>query len=142
MWKKYGLILKSILETSFEVCGTSLNYQWKRQTWWWNAIVDDAVKEKRNRYNTFKKLVIQGLFNEANIGKEAYKESKRIAQRLVRLAKSEAKKGSAITPGRNEIYHLARQIDNRNRDLIGDKCVRNDAGELTLSDAQKNECLG
>ena len=28
-------------------------------------------------------------------------------------------------------------MDNYNRDVIGDKCVRNDAGELTLSDAQK-----
>ena len=28
-------------------------------------------------------------------------------------------------------------MDSHNRDVIGDKCVRNDAGELTLSDAQK-----
>ena len=28
-------------------------------------------------------------------------------------------------------------MDSHNRDVIGDKCVRNDAGELTLSNAQK-----
>ena len=28
-------------------------------------------------------------------------------------------------------------MDSHNRDVIGDKCVRNDAGELSLSDAQK-----
>ena len=37
---------KSLLETSSEVCGTSLNHQLKRQTWWWNAKVDDDVNKK------------------------------------------------------------------------------------------------
>ena len=102
---------------------------WKRQTWWWNASVDDAVNEKRNRYEAFKKLLVQGLFNEAKIAKEAYNESKRVAKRLVWLAKSEAEKDafSSITPGRNEIYHLASQMDSHNRDVKGDKCVINDA---------------
>ena len=95
--------------------------------------------KKKNRYKAFKKLQIQELFNEANIAKEAYNESKRVAKRLVWLAKSEAERDafSAITSDRNEIYNLARQIDSHNRNVIGDKCVRNDAGELTLSDAQK-----
>ena len=55
------------------------------------------------------------------------------------MEKSETEKDtfSAITSGHNEIYNLARQMDSHNRDVIGDKCVRNDAGELTLSDAQK-----
>ena len=130
---------KSLLETSSEVCGKSLNHQYKRQTWWWNASVADAVNEKKNRYKAFKKLKIQGLYNEANIAKKAHNESKRVAKRLVWLAKSEAERDafSAITSGRNEIYNLARQMDSRNRDVIGDKCVTNDAGELTLSDAQK-----
>ena len=44
---------------------------------------------------------------------------------------------SAITSGPNGIYHLARQMDSHNRDVIGDKCVKNDAGELTLNGAQK-----
>ena len=116
-----------------------MNHQWKRQTWCWNTKIDDAVKEKRNCYEALKKLLIQGLFNEFNIAKEVYNESKRVAKRLVWLARSEAERDafSAITSGRNEIYHLARQMDSHNRDVIGDKCFRNYAGELTLSDAQK-----
>ena len=98
---------KSLLETSSEVCGTSLNHQCKRQTWWWNASVDDDVKEKRNRYKAFIKLQIQGLYNEANIAKEAYNESKRVTKRFVWLAKSGAERDafSAITSGLNEIYN-------------------------------------
>ena len=97
------------------------------------------MNEKRNRNKTCKKLQIQGLFNEGNIAKEAFNESKRVAKRLVCLAKSGAERDafSSITSGRNEIYNLPRQMDSHNRDVIGDKCVRNDAGELTLS-----ECLG
>ena len=97
------------------------------------------MNEKRNRYKAFKKLQIQGLFNEASITKEAYNESKRVAMRLVWLAKSEVERDafSAITSGRNEIYNLARQMDSHNRDVIGNKCVRNNAGELTSSDAQQ-----
>ena len=131
--ERWAHLKKSLLETSSEVCGTSLNHQWKRQTWWWTASVDDAVNEKRNRYKAFKKLLLQGLFNEANIAKEAYNESKRVAKRLVWLAKSEAERDafSGITSGRKKIYNLPRQMDSRNRDLIGDKCVRNYAGELT-----------
>ena len=128
--KIWAHLKKSLLETSSKVCGKALNHQWKRQTWWWNASVNDAVNERRNRYKAFKKLQIQGLFNEANIAKEAYNESKR----LVWLAKSEAERDAfyAITSGRNEIYNLARHMDSHNRDVISDKCVRNDAG-----DAQK-----
>ena len=48
------------------------------------------MNEKKNRYKAFKKLQILGLFNEANLAKEAYNESKRVAKRLVWLAKSEA----------------------------------------------------
>ena len=93
------------------------------------------MNEKSNRYKAFKNLQIQRRYNEANIAKEAYNESKR----LVWLAKSEAKRDafSAITSGRNKIYNLARQMDSHNHDVIGEKCVRNYAGELTLSDAQK-----
>ena len=53
---------KSLLETSSEVCGTSLNHQWKRQTWCWNASVDDAVNEKKNRYKVFNSFKFRDYF--------------------------------------------------------------------------------
>ena len=96
---------KSFFEISSEVCGTSLNHQWKRQTLWWNASVDDAVNEKRNRYKAFKKLQIQGLFNEANIAKEAYNESKCVARRLVWLEKAKRKGMHFLT-----FWHSGRNV--------------------------------
>ena len=56
---------------------------------------------------------------------------------MVEKSEAESDAFSAITFGRNEIYNLARQMDSHNRDVIGDKCVRNDASEIVLSDAQK-----
>ena len=108
---------KCLFKTFSEVCGTFLNHQWKRQTWWWNGSVDGAVKGK-NHYKALKQLQIQELFEEANIVKEAYNESKRVAKRLIWLAKSEAERStfSANTPSLKKIYHLARQMESRNRD--------------------------
>ena len=35
------------------------------------------------------------------------------------------------------IFKLAKQMDRRNQDVVGEKCIRNDAGELSLSDKDK-----
>ena len=55
------------------------------------------------------------------------------------LAKSEAEAEvfENLEPYGNNIYRLARQMDSANQDIVGEKCVRNDAGELALSDAEK-----
>merc|ERR1711942_151675 len=35
------------------------------------------------------------------------------------------------------IFRLCKQLDHENQDVVGEKCVRNDAGELSLSDEEK-----
>ena len=41
--------LKSTLNSAAEeVCGYTKNHQWKRETWWWDMKVDEAVKEKQS----------------------------------------------------------------------------------------------
>ncbi|XP_052271871.1 uncharacterized protein LOC127872585 [Dreissena polymorpha] len=37
----------------------------------------------------------------------------------------------------NTVEELAKQMDRTNQDVVGEKCVRNDAGELSLSDDEK-----
>jgi hypothetical protein len=46
----------SLLDTAKEVCGTSKNYQWKKETWWWKDKVDEAIKQNRTRSKTYKVL--------------------------------------------------------------------------------------
>ena len=35
------------------------------------------------------------------------------------------------------VFRLAKQMDRTNQDVVGEKCVRNEAGELSLSDEDK-----
>ena len=44
---------------------------------------------------------------------------------------------SNIAPNTTGIFKLAKQTDKTNQDVVGEKCVRNDAGELSLSDEEK-----
>ena len=37
------------------------------------------------------------------------------------------------------MFRIARQCVSRNQDVVGEKCVRNDSGALTLTDAEKKE---
>ena len=121
------------------VCGSSSKHQWRPETWWWDDGVEDAINEKRNRYMTYKKLRKQGHMPETIAAKEAYNLAKRVSKHVVWLAKSEAEKEAFahISPNGNEIFHIAKQMDKTNQDVFGEKCVKNDAGELSLSDNQK-----
>ena len=44
---------------------------------------------------------------------------------------------SNITPNDTGIFKLAKQMDKTNQDVVREKCVRNDAGELSLNDEEK-----
>ena len=44
---------------------------------------------------------------------------------------------SNIAPNDTGIFKLAKQMDKTNLDVVGEKCVRNDACELSLSDEEK-----
>ena len=50
---------------------------------------------------------------------------------------AEGEKFSNIAPNYTGIFKLAKQMDKTNQDVVGEKCVRNDAGELSLSDEEK-----
>ena len=128
-----------LLEAATEVCGLTSNHRWKKVTWWWNDRVDKAIKKKRACFKTHNALRKQGNSPEAIDAKAEYNKAKRAAKREVWLARSEAEAETFknLDPQGNDIYRLARQMDRTNQDIVGEKCVRNDAGELALTDADK-----
>ena len=73
-----------------------------------------------------------------------YNLAKRNAKHVVRRTKSEAaeNKFGSISVNGNEIFCIAKQMDRSNQDFIGDKCISNDVGELSLSDSKKLEAGG
>ena len=42
-----------------------------------------------------------------------------------------------ISQNDSSIFKVAKQMDKTNQDVVGEKCVRNDTGELSLSDDDK-----
>ncbi len=44
-----------------------------------------------------------------------------------------------INPRSSEVYHLAKQMRRENADVVGDKPVKNDAGEMSISDLDKQK---
>jgi len=128
-----------LLEAAGKSCGFSKGHQWKRETWWWNDNVEDAISLKRARFKVYKSLNKANKTEEAKKAKLAYNEAKRLAKHTVWLAKSAAEKETFanISPNDSSIFKLAKQMDKTNQDVVGEKCVRNHDGELSLCDEDK-----
>ena len=135
VWSK---LKTPLLETASDVCGLSKKNQWKRETWWWDDKVEEAVKKKRECFKRHIALVKASQTSEAE-DKVACNKAKRLVKRVIWQAKSvaEREKLSNIAPNDTGIFKLAKQMDKTNQDVVGEKCVRNDAGELSLSDEEK-----
>ena len=114
-----------------QVCGKTKKHKWRRQTWWWNDVVNDAIQKKRKCYNAWKK---GGSRAEYNIAKKR-------AKKAVYAAKQEAEKSRVqnIDPNSDDVYRIAKQMKWENQDVVGDMCVRNDAGALALDDDAKKK---
>ena len=70
------------MQATKEVCGVSSNHTGRKQTWWWNKQVEEAVKEKRRCFKLCK----------AGGSRAAYNSAKRASNRAVYQAKNEAEK--------------------------------------------------
>ena len=89
----------------------------------------DGIQEKRA-------LKKGGMTPEAKRAKSVYTDAKRVAKHAVWLAKSEVEKEECVTvsPDGDGVFLIAKQMDCRNQDIIGENCVRNDAGELAFTE--------
>ena len=77
---------------------------------------------------------------KAGRDRHAYQAAKRASNLAVHIAKTDAEKIAfkKINPKSVEIYRLAKQMRRENRDVIGDKPVRNNNGQMSLDvDIQK-----
>ena len=71
----------SLLKAAENVCGSTKKHRWQKETWRWNAAVNNAVKEKRRGWKTWKK----------GGGIEEFQKMKRLAKHAVYLAKFQTK---------------------------------------------------
>ena len=125
-------IKTGLLKTTEEVCGTTRPHHWRRETWWWNEHVEKAIAAKQTAFKAWK----------AGKGTRASSDAaKRNARHAVHHARQEADKKvyENIDPMSSEVYHLANQFRRENTDVVGDKPVKNDAGEMSMSEDSKQK---
>ena len=125
-------IKTGLLKTTEEVCGTTRLQHWRRETWWWNEQVEKVIAAKRKAFKAWK----------AGKGTRAsYDAAKRNARHAVHHACQEADKKvyENIDPKSSEVYCLANQFRRENTDAVGDKTVKNDAEEMSMSEDSKQK---
>ena len=71
----------------------------------------------------------------------SYDAAKRNARHAMHHARQEADKRvyENIDPKSSEVYRLANQFRRENTDVVGDKPVKNDAGEMSMSEDSKQK---
>ena len=93
--------------------------------------MQQAVSHKRKCFKVWK----------AGGDRDAYQAAKRASNLAVHIAKTDAEKIAfkQINPRSVEIYQLAKQMRRENQDVIGNKPVRNNNGQMTLDVDSKKE---
>ena len=127
-----GTTSRRLLKTTEEVCGTTRPRRWRRETWWWNEHVEKAIAAKRTAFKAWK----------AGKGTRAsYDAAKCNARHAVHYARQEADKKvyENIDPKSSEFYRHANQFRRENTDVVGDKPVKNDAGEMSVREDSKQK---
>ena len=119
IWAK---LKTGLLKTTEEVCGTTKPHRWRRETWWWNKEVDDAITAKRQAFKAWK---------AGKCTRASYNTAKRISRRVVHHARHEADKVvyEGIDHKSSDIFRLANQMRKENVDVVGEKPVKNDTGD-------------
>ena len=125
-------IMTGLLKTTEEVCGITMPHRWRRETWWWNEHVGEVITAKRQAFKACK----SGKDTRAS-----YHAAKRIARRAVHHARQEADKEvyKNIDSKSSEVYQLANQFRRENAAVVGDKLVKNDAGEMLMRKNSKQK---
>ena len=118
-----------ILKAAEKVCGKTRKRQWRKESWWWMDHVSQAVEAKCRAYCAWKK----------GGSRDEYNNPKRLAKLAVYQAKQEASLAdfSDIVPKGDKVFRIAKQMMRENQDVMGEKCVKNDEGELALTPEAK-----
>ena len=125
-------IKTGLLKTTEEVYGTTRPHRWRHETWWLNEQAEKAIAAKRKAFKAWK----TGKGTRAS-----YHAVKRNARHAVHHARQRADKKvqENIDPKSSEVYRLANQFRRENADVVGDKPVKNNAGEMSMREDSKQK---
>ena len=102
-----------------------------QRTWWWNETIDNVVKVKWKARR----------WQKSGGSKEQHLKVKRAAKAAVYFAKKDAQHDQFASinnnSAKNLIFNIEKRLKQVNVDVVGGKCVQNDAGKLTLITDEK-----
>ena len=133
-WKPKG----PLLDAATEVCGVSKN---QRTT-------SEDLKPGGEMNRCTKLCTVQSIqrtgegspdgWDQGKEAKTAYIDAKPAAMHAVWVANSEAREAFAtVSPDGDGVFRFVKQMDRTNQGVAFWNCVRNDAGELVLTDEDK-----
>lgn len=134
-----------LLNVADDVCGKTKGGQRHSQTWWWNAEVENVIKEKQRLYKIFDKSKNTTPVDKKKVdeNKRKYDEAKRIAKKAVSKAKeAERQKFGEMLDEQNmkgSVFRVAKQMVRHNRDIVGEGCVKNTDGKIVVDEDKQLE---
>ena len=121
---------EGLLSSAGSVCGQTKKRFWRKETWWWDEEVNIAIQAKRKCFKAWKK---GGSKDEYNRAKCVAKKAVYSARHVTALARF-----SHIDPNGSDIFKVAKQMRRENQDVLGENCVIDDDGELSLDNKAKH----
>jgi hypothetical protein len=117
------------LKTTEEVCGWTRGPPRHKETWWWNADVSVAVKEKRKCFREWRKT-------RTTEDRVRYIEARRNARKVVAKAQ-DVKRVEFVSEldseeGRRNVFRIAKQMIKERQEVVGGSCVNDDQGRLVI----------
>ena len=118
----FSSLKTSLLDATNNICGMTKKGVYRKETWWWNDEVNNAVVNKRRAWKEWKK----------GGSKEEYLKLKRDAKHTAEDAKFKD-----LDHKDTDVFRLAKSMKQENSDVIGEKCVRNNDDEMAMTHADK-----
>ena len=124
IWLRLKQGLLSATEKTFERIKKGI---WRKQTWWWNEKVSKDISEMRRLWKLWK----------AGGSKNKYVDAKWKVRHAIYTVTRNAKKQkfASVKYNKENIFPVAKQMRTENQDVIREKCIRGDDGNLSLDDA-------
>ena len=128
VWNQFR---EGLITAADKACGRAKRARKKRETYWWNNRVAQAVKEKRRLFQVAHQ-------SDSKEDKEAYNKAKNEAKKAVAQAKeAEYKRFGDMLDREDErdgIFQITKQITCQNRDVTESSCIKGKDGKVVTDE--------
>ena len=122
-----------MMETAQDICGMTKGPHRHEEMRWWNEEVAEAVRDKKIKYEKWKK-------ENTEAARMEYKKSRQNAKRVISSAKEKKQKEWVNdlndSECQDEIFRMAKQTVKERQDITGLNCIKEASGKVTVDDKE------